>query len=329
MIIIMSYLKRHLKTIVLFSLFAILFAVVLSLYSLPVEAVAYAVMLCACLGILFTAFDCWQYYKRHKQLTELLARITLSVDELPDPKDLLEQDYQKLINTVHCEKVNIASKADRRISDMTDYYTLWAHQIKTPIAAMRLLLQSEESEENSELLMELFKIEQYVEMVLQYLRLDSDSTDFVLKKYSLDNIVKQAVRKYAKLFIRKKISLDFIELNCKVLTDEKWLLFVIEQVLFNALKYTNKGKISIYLEGEKTLVIEDTGIGIQTEDLPRVFEKGFTGYNGRTNKKSTGIGLYLCKRILKKLSHTIEIESVVGKGTKVKIGLDSVNMVVE
>ncbi len=327
--IILAYLKRHIKTIVLFGVFSIVFAVVFSLYNLPMEAVSYAVLLCACFGTLFTAFDCWQYYKHHKQLAELLGYITLSVDELPAPIDLLEQDYQRLINAVHNDKVQIASNADNKISDMIDYYTLWAHQIKTPISAMRLLLQSAESEENTELSMELFKIEQYVEMVLQYLRLDSVYTDFVLKKYNLDNIIKQAVRKYAKVFIRKKISLDFTELNCDVLTDEKWLVFVIEQVLFNALKYTNEGKISIYMEPNKTIIIEDTGIGIQAEDLPRVFEKGFTGYNGRTDKKSTGIGLYLCKRILTKLSHTIAIESEVGKGSKIKIGLDSVNMVVE
>lgn len=168
-------------------------------------------------------------------------------------------------------------------------------------------------------------------MVLQYLRLDSSSTDFVLKKYRLEDIVKQAVRKYAKIFIRKKISLNLQELDCEVLTDEKWLVFVVEQLLSNALKYTNKGSISIYMEpqGGKTLVIEDTGIGIAAEDLPRVFEKGFTGYNGRADKKSTGIGLYLCKRILCKLSHTITIESTVGKGTSVKINLDTVNLSVE
>ncbi|NTV91483.1 MAG: hypothetical protein HGA22_14175, partial [Clostridiales bacterium] len=202
-----------------------------------------------------------------------------------------------------------------------------------------------------ELSMELFKIEQYVGMVLQYLRLDSSSTDYLLKTYELDEIVKQAVRKYSRMFIGKRIGLDLKDLNCKVLTDEKWLAFVIEQVLSNALKYTREGTISIYMEQKskditggkdtaggkdaadgddiaagKTLVIEDTGIGIQAEDLPRVFDKGFTGYNGRADKKSTGIGLYLCRRILKKLSHTMSIESEVGSGTRVKIGLDSIKL---
>ncbi|MEA4890532.1 MAG: sensor histidine kinase [Clostridiaceae bacterium] len=329
--LIISYLRRNIRPILLFCLFTIILAAVFYLYDLPEEAVAYAVLLCVCAAIFFMAVDCWQYIKRHKALHGLLCSITLRIDELPAPMDLHEEDYQKLIATLHRDKMQIISNADNARSDMVNYYTLWAHQIKTPIAAMRLLLQSEENGQNTELSMELFKIEQYVEMVLQYLRLDSTSTDYVIKKYSLDSIVKQAVRKYAKQFIQRKIGLDYSALNIDVLTDEKWLVFVVEQILSNALKYTNAGKISIYMENadSKTLVIEDTGIGIQAEDLPRVFEKGFTGYNGRTDKKSTGIGLYLCKRIVTKLSHTLTISSEVGKGTKVKIGLDSVRLIVD
>ena len=158
-------------------------------------------------------------------------------------------------------------------------------------------------------------------MALQYTRLDSETTDFLIQRYNLDDIVREAVRCYARLFIRKKISLNYQPLQVQVLTDEKWLEFVIEQVLSNAVKYTPKGSVSICMEGSSTLVIEDTGIGIRKEDLPRVCEKGYTGYNGHTDKRSTGIGLYLSKRILEKLSHTIEIESEMGVGTRVKIGL--------
>ncbi len=326
-----EYLKYKLKSFLLFCAFLSIFTVIFLLYNLPLEALYYAALLCAALGVMLAASDLYSYYRKHTLLLRLKTGITLSLETLPVPDYLLEQDYQNLIEIIHKDKIQLVSNSDSARSEMVDYYTLWAHQIKTPIAAMRLLLQSEDSEQNSELSSELFKIEQYVEMVLQYLRLDSTSTDFVLKKYDLDNIVKQAVRKYAKLFIRKKISLNFSELDCEVLTDEKWLVFVIEQVLSNALKYTNKGNISIYMhpKSSKTLVIEDTGMGIESEDLPRVFEKGFTGYNGRADKKSTGIGLYLCKRILAKLSHTITIESTVGKGTLVKICLDTVNIIIE
>jgi signal transduction histidine kinase len=323
-----AYLKCQIKLILLLAAFVLTFAFVFSLYDLPVEAVGYAALLCTAIGTFYAAACCLRYFRRHRQLTGLQSQITLSIDDLPVPKDLLEKDYQKLIKTLHEDKVSFSENEGRERRDMVDYYTLWAHQIKTPIAAMMLLMQSEESERNKELSIELFKIEQYVEMVLQYLRTDSESSDFVIMKHSLDGMVRQAVRKYAKMFIYKKISLDFKDLNREVITDDKWLVFVIEQILSNSLKYTSRGTISIYLEGNSTLVVEDTGIGIRPEDLPRVFEKGFTGYNGREDKKSTGIGLYLCKRILTKLSHTISVESEVGKGTKVKVGLDSVNLTV-
>lgn len=316
------YIKSHMKALFVFTIFSVIFAVVFHLYSLPMEAVGYSILLCICTGFIFGFFDFYKYYNKHNSLYEQLNRIMLSIENLPIPENLLEQDYQKLIEAIHTEKAKILSDCDNTTNEMVEYYTLWAHQIKTPIAAMKLLLQSEESEQQAELLSELFKTEQYVEMVLQYLRLGSTSSDYLLKKYDLDNIVKQAIRKYARMFINKKINLVYSELNYQVLTDEKWLVFVIEQILSNALKYTNEGRITIRLEAE-TLIIEDTGIGISKEDLPRVFEKGYTGYNGRIDKKSTGIGLYLCKKILTRLSQTVQIESVVDKGTTVRIGFSS------
>lgn len=179
--------------------------------------------------------------------------------------------------------------------------------------------------------MELFKTEQYVEMVLSYLRMEDMSSDLVLQWYSLDEIVRQAVKKYSTLFIMKKLPLEYRKCEGMVLTDEKWLVFVIEQLLSNALKYTTEGKIMIYREeGESgRLVIEDTGIGIQEEDLPRIFEKGFTGYNGRQDKKSTGIGLYLCKSICDKLNHGITVESEVGRGSRVYLSLKRRNLDVD
>lgn len=329
--IFLTFIRRHLKTFVTFVLFGLIFMIVLFLYNLPVEPVLYSTILCMVVGFIFITLDFLFYYKKHKLLYKLQKQITLNIDNLPPAKYLLEKDYQELIKILYTDKTSLVSLADSARNDLIDYYTLWVHQIKTPISAMRLLLQSDENEQNAELSLELFKIEQYVEMVLQYLRLNCDTSDLVIKEYSLDSIVRQAVRKYAKMFIGRKIILNYIELNRQVLTDEKWLVFVIEQLLSNALKYTKDGSISIYMEGKEssTLVIEDTGIGIASEDLPRVFEKGYTGYNGRADKKSTGIGLYLCKRILKNLSHTIKIESQVGKGTKVKIELDHVNIMFE
>ncbi|MGE5629454.1 MAG: sensor histidine kinase [Solirubrobacterales bacterium] len=316
------YLKSRMKWFLLFGLFSIIFAIIFSLYSLQLEAVLYSVVLCFFLGAIFTVFDYMIFFKRHKQLMELTKYITLSLEKMPKPFDLLENDYQKLIQILYKDKAQNISNSDLKYSSMINYYTLWAHQIKTPISAMHLLLQTE-GRENNELELELFKIEQYVEMVLQYLRLGSEATDYLLGKYNLQDIVKQAIRKYAKMFISKKISLDLQDINLNIVTDEKWTVFVIEQVLSNAIKYTNKGCIRIYLDDNDTLVIEDQGIGIQKEDIPRVFERGFTGFNGRYDKKSTGIGLYLSKEVMNKLSHTISLDSEPGVGTKVKLGFNS------
>lgn len=209
---------------------------------------------------------------------------------------------------------------------------MWVHQIKTPIAALGVLIQSgEELEEVQEspkaqeltrsMKMEVFRIEQYVDMVLTYLRMGSATSDYAFRICSLEEIIRQAVRKYSQMFIMTRTRLHLEIQDQKILTDEKWLTFVIEQILSNAVKYARGGEISIYTENQ-TLVIADNGIGIAEEDLPRIFEKGFTGYNGRANKKSTGIGLYLCKTIMDRLHHTIRIESDLERGTKVYLNFD-------
>lgn len=329
---IVVYLKKRLKIISIFILFTLIFLTTFYLYQLPTEAVGYGASLCGVIGLLLLINDFFNIRKKHLILQELKNCITITKDELPLAKDLIEKDFIELINILFEDKQKLTLAAEYNRIELMDYYTMWVHQIKTPIAALRLLIQTKESEQNRDLLAELFKIEEYVEMVLGYLRMESMSSDMLLKKYSLDDMVKQAVRKYASIFIKKKIRLDFSELNCDVLTDEKWLVFVIEQLLSNGLKYTGEnGEILIYMDKTlpKTLVIEDTGIGIQEEDIPRVFEKGFTGFNGRFDKKSTGIGLYLCKKILNKLSHKIRMESKVGKGTKIRISLDTVDLVAE
>lgn len=327
--VVCGYIKQHIKVLFLFIVFALVFCIVFSLYNLETEAIYYSIILCAFIGLIYICINFINYYKKHIQLYKLQSEISISLENLPSPKTLMEEDYTNLILNLNNEYKTYISKSDIAKSDMIDYYTMWVHQIKTPISAMKLLIQTSESEISSDLSSELFKIEQYVEMVLSYIRLGSNENDFVLKEYDLDNMIRQAVRKYAPLFIRKKINLDFQPTNYKVLTDEKWLVFVIEQLLSNAIKYTNKGKISIYSLENKKLVIEDTGIGISKEDIPRIFDKGFTGYNGRTDKKATGLGLYLCKKILDKLSHKISIESEVGVKTKVILDLSMVNVNIE
>ena len=273
--------------------------------------------------------DILKYAERWKELKRCIA----TSDTYPGmfytvPGDL-EALYRSMIAKMRQEKEELIFEDQKRYTEMMDYYGMWAHQIKTPIAAMRILVQSgmdrEENEENQKLFrqlqMELFKTEQYVEMVLSYLKIGDIAKDMVLERCDLGKVVRQAVKKYSRLFILQKLSLEMGEIAEIVLTDEKWLSFVVEQIISNALKYTKSGSVSIYLEQEGVLVIKDTGIGISAEDLPRIMEKGYTGYNGRIDKRSTGIGLYLCKKVMDKLHHQLRIDSEDGKGTKVVLDL--------
>lgn len=327
-----SYSKEKIKICIKFLIFIMIFFLVYFLYHLPLEPILYATLLVVTLAFLFSLYDFRVYYNKHIFLEDILSGVQFKMDKLPEPMTLIEKDYQDIITTIYKDKSTLLYNSDNKYSEMIDYYTMWVHPIKTPISAFYMIIQSMELGEEKRLMeQELFKIEQYVEMVLHYIRLENLSSDLRLEEYSLQNILRQTVKKYAMTFIHNKISLNLKEFDCKIITDEKWITFVLEQILSNALKYTKKGSISIYMDEsfEKTLIIEDTGIGIAEEDVPRVFEKGFTGFNGRMDKKSTGIGLHLCKEIIAKLSHKIYITSEVGKGTKVAIDFSTGKIQIE
>ncbi len=324
-----KYLWQYRYGIALFLAFSGIFAGVFLLYNLEPEAVLYAVLCCLLFLVVFGTIHYIFYYRRHKQLCKIRDNITLLAETLPRARNLFEEEYQEMVeNLLGCYKAARTEEQSRR-TESIDYYTTWAHQIKTPIAAMRMILQGEDTDESRELLGELFRIEQYVAMVLCYFRLDSTSSDFIFKKYPLDAIIRQAIHNYAPQFVRKRIKLEYTGTQETVLTDEKWLLFILEQLLSNAIKYTQKGAVKIAVSPEKLVTISDTGIGIAPEDLPRIFEKGFTGYNGRADKKSTGLGLYLCKQAADKLSIPIRISSEAGSGTTVMLDLRSAELEIE
>ncbi|MBZ9692735.1 sensor histidine kinase [Clostridium sp. M14] len=323
------YIKEKIKIMVSFLIFVLIFFNVYLLYHVSLEPVLYASLLTCTLAFLFSVYDFYKFYNKHVYLCDILNGVEEKLDNLPKNKSLIEKDYQSIIISLHKNTLELEHKVNSNYSEMIDYYTMWVHQIKTPISALYMILQSMDSSEYKKIMnQELFKIEEYVEMVLNYLRLESMSDDLRLEEYCLNEIVHDVVKKYAVIFINKKISLDLEELDYKMITDKKWINFVLEQILSNALKYTNNGKISVYMDKKRkdTLIIKDTGIGIKKEDIFRVFERGFTGYNGRMNKKSTGIGLYLCKEILNNLSNKIFITSEVGKGTEVAIDFSRKNI---
>lgn len=318
----MKYLKSKLPEILIFAACAAVFYTVIALHRLPTDAVLYALLLTLLILVPFFIYKAVKIRRKCRQLKQLTenGEVILEDSSLPETADPLELCYQELIRQIDSEKHAAASRFAASRTDAEDYYTLWAHQIKTPISALQLLLCREDGENRRECEAELFKIEQYVEMVLSYLRLESDSSDYVFREYRVDDILKQAIKKFSKQFILKKLPLDFKETGISAVTDEKWLRFMIEQVISNALKYTVSGGISVY-GIDNAVYIKDSGIGIAAEDIPRVFEKGYTGYNGRTDRKSSGLGLYLSKKIAEQLGHEISITSKPGVGTTVKIDL--------
>ena len=327
---IFSFLKIRKMPIIIFTGIVVIFGILFYLYDIPFDAIIYGCELSFVWCAVCLFIDFYKYYKRHKLLHINREQFFDDAEQLPEHMDIIEYDYQELAKKLYWAKQELISKNRIAKKELLDYYGMWVHQIKTPIAALDILLQNTErmlyqlDEKEmmqkaisvSDMKMELFKIEQYVEMSLNYLRVEDISSDLVFKKHELDDMVRQVIRKYAKIFISKKIKIDFKLTKACIVTDEKWFIFVLEQIISNALKYIKKGQIFIYMK-EKSLVIEDTGIGIPAEDLPRIFEKGFTGYNGRENKKSTGIGLYLCKNIMDKLQWNITVDSEVGSGTKI------------
>lgn len=330
--VLMAYLKGRWGTALLCVLFPAVSLLVSILYGQPLEPSLYASALVETAALFFFLAGFYHYYKKHTELSGLLCHCDAQLGPLPPSHDLLEHDYQAILFALDRSRALEIDRSAKTEAEALHYYTLWAHQIKTPISAMRLLLQEQE---NPPLSQELFKIEQYVEMVLQYVRLGSQSSDLILEERRLSDLVRQAVQKTSTLFIHKRIELKLpdlsrLDLRGTVLTDEKWMVFVLEQLLTNAVKYTLQGSVSLYLSEQEdlvTLVIEDTGIGIRKEDLPRVFEWGFTGYNGRQDKRSTGIGLYLCRQITRKLGHDLRLESVVGEGTKVFLSFSTKRMI--
>lgn len=274
-----DYLRYRRRMLLAAAVCCVIFAASFALYRLPLRAVLYPVGLCLLVGLGFAVWDYRRTLKRHRALTgcgDLTAEL---LRELPPPESLAEEDYRAQLLHLRQLCTELQSAADNRYRDAIEYYTTWAHQIKTPIASMRLALQGEDTALFRRLLSDLSRTEQYVEMVMAFLRLDYTPTGLT------------------------------------VLTDEKWLCFVLEQLLSNALKYTREGSITVELAGERVLAIRDTGIGIAPEDLPRIFEKGYTGQNGRADKRASGLGLYLCSRICRNLGVGLTVKSTSGVGT--------------
>ena len=317
-----AYLRGR-RVVLLPAVFVLVFTLVLALFALPFGALLYAALLCAAVYLPLLLAD---FYRHERRRRLYLGQNAASVcaDSLPASLDGVEDALQALLLDALASREAASSETEARCSERIGYYTIWAHQIKTPIAAMRLMLAGRDDADARALASELSRVERYVEMAMCYLRLDGSATDYVFARVPLESLVRSCARKFAPQFIAKRLHLRVDPLPGEALTDEKWLAFVLEQLLSNAVKYTPAGgEVHIGLDAPLTLFVEDTGIGIAKEDIPRIFDQGFTGLNGRADKRASGIGLYLCGRVCKNLGHTLRCQSEVGRGTRMEIGLSS------
>lgn len=315
--------KEEGKRFAEFVLYAVSMFVVIWMYTDSVQIPAYAAEICFFFYVVFFLMRRYTAYKRKQQLEEVCASEgNFSEEQLPVPQNQEEKLTQKILIQLRDQKHEMEREKKRQEQENNEYYTMWIHQIKTPIAALGLLIQSEEyGNRRSRMEQELFSIEQYAQMALHYLHLQEEDSDLVLKTCELSEIVRKSLRKYSVSFIEKHLSMTLDTFEREIVTDEKWMEILIEQLISNSVKYTVEGGVHIYLSDREELVIADTGIGIRTEDLPRIFERGFTGFNGRLDQHSTGIGLYLCRQIADRLGVRLNVTSEVGKGTQFYITL--------
>ncbi|NLI54225.1 MAG: HAMP domain-containing histidine kinase [Clostridiales bacterium] len=259
-----------------------------------------------------------RYRRERRRMAQIRGRTELLPRELPDPPDGLTEDYDALIRALARENERLKTESLRLQEEQKEYYTLWMHQIKTPISAMRLLLEGADDERAPLLRQELFKVDQYADLALKFVKLCDISSDLVIERCDLNEIAHEAVKKYSLLFVYSRLSIELGELQKDVPCDRMWLGFILGQLLSNSVKYTRAGGVRIFMDGA-ALVVEDTGIGIRKEDLPRIFEKGYTGYNGRMDNRASGIGLYLVKRAADALGISVSVSSELGKGTRVTL----------
>lgn len=312
-----SFLKRE-KSTIIFGIF--IFFYILGVYFIFEFERAKTIYISFLYLFLFFIYMIFLYFTRDRDYREEIALLNRK-----DYEKILEIKDSPLSRALYKsveENKNFKDFEEKKSADVKNYLTIWTHQIKSPIFALKLLLKKDEINK-IDCEKEIFEIEEYVGNILGYARINADSTDYVFSKYSLDEIIRGVIRKYSIQFIGKNNRVDFFETKKIILTDAKWFSFLLEQIISNAIKYTQNGRVAIYLE-KNELVIEDNGIGIMPEDLPRIFDAGYTGYNGRLEKKSTGLGLNLSKNIGKSLRVRLRCESEPKIGTKMYINLKNI-----
>ena len=306
-------LRKNKAALILFAATAALNGAVFALYGVMTEAFWYAEALLFALLLALLALDCAAEYRAAKAREYARRSLLTGGAYMPCGDTPRDRDYADMLRALADEAARLQTDFEAKRRNDEDYYTAWVHQIKTPIATMRLLL-TEDTQKDRALAAELFRVERYVGMVLDYIRLESGANDLVIREYALDEIIRETLRKFAPQFVLRRLRLVYAPTEQTVITDKKWLAFILEQLIANAVKYTPQGEVRVEA-GRGMIRVVDTGIGIAPEDLPRIFEKGYTGANGRLGQRSSGLGLFLTQKAAALIGAEVSCESAVGQGS--------------
>ena len=321
-----DYLKDRVFSIITYIIFMLIMVLLLNAFKADgTFIIAFCLLFLLILLINFI----FEYYKRKKFYDDFCSTLksidkkmliieTVKEPEFTEAKIMLDAMYD--IRLEYCDEINILEKS---VKDFKEYVEMWIHEIKLPLASLVLMNYNKNTEFDKQK-KQLELLEGYLDQILYYVRSDVSDKDYMLKKVNLENPVNNVIKKYKELLIGNKIRIKKDNTDRIVITDAKWMEFIIGQIINNSIKYISKEpyiSFSVNYNSEITeLVIEDNGIGICESDLPRVFDKSFTGENGRIGRNSTGMGLYICSKLCNKLGHSIRIESEQGKYTRVIIG---------
>lgn len=282
------------------------------LYHIPLDYFKMALLFSGTLLLLLSAWQFWQF-KKEQDIIAFYQDISELV-ELDRPRDVL---YQKRLRQLEDDYKDSIFAIESQQKQQQELVKLWSHQMKIPLSVLSLMVQTNQLSKE-EVSQQLLRLENYLGILLNYLKFSGERDDFRFESLSVDQVIRELIKKYRLVFIHKKISLT-VSGDWELTTDKKWLTFALAQILDNALKYTQEsGNITIEMM-DNSISISDTGIGILSEDIPRLFEDGFTGYNGHEHQKASGFGLYMTKQVLDRLELSIEVYSQVEKGTTVRV----------
>ena len=283
------------------------------------------IMVLYVVSIVIEYFKKKKFYDNLSNMLEELEEKYLITEIINTPNFLEGKILKNALETIDKSMLENVNKYKYMTEDYKEYIELWIHEIKIPVAASKMVIENNKNEVTKSIDEELDKVENYIEQALFYARSNTVEKDYYIRKVVLKEIVNESIKKNKSSLIQEKISIDIHDLDIEVNTDNKWIVFILNQIIQNSIKYRKKEKsiIEIYAnQGKENVIlyIKDNGIGIKQGEITRVFEKGFTGTNGRlSNKKSTGIGLYLCKKLCNKLGIGLELNSVQNEGTEIRL----------